>query len=129
VCCLAGCLLANVAARGETITSEGPQPSDPVLQWADQMEPANQFSLYSQQDVDLVRFRQPQMISLCVPRVNKDSVEAASHAVGVVVKWDGDTQTVTPGNCFSMDAQKVSVRPAGPVGANTVLNGTIKVMR
>ena len=49
--------------------------------------------------------------------------------VGVIVSWDGDTQTVAPGSCFMLDARKLSVRPAGPLGGNITLSGNIRVLR
>ena len=128
---LSAALAANVAAQAATatITQNGPVPDDPLMDLADRMTMRNQFVLTSQADVDLVRFRQPHVISICVPHVKPGNLADASHAVGVIVSWDGDTQTVAPGSCFMLDARKLSVRPAGPLGGNITLSGNIRVLR
>jgi hypothetical protein len=130
VACIGTALvLVSVTASAETITNEGAVPTDPLMELASMYQPRDQFSLYSESDVDLVRFKQDHLISICVPHDNHDQVGATSHAVGLVVKFDGDSDTISPGSCLSLEAKRISVKPDGPVGQNNVLTGTIRLVR
>jgi hypothetical protein len=122
-------ILASAPASAETITNEGMQPTDPLMELASMYQPRDQFSLYSESDTDLVRFKQDHLISICVPHENHDQIGATSHAVGLIVKFDGDSDTVSPGSCLSIEAKRISVKPDGPVGQNNVLTGTVRVLR
>jgi hypothetical protein len=122
-------VFASVPSRAETITNEGPRPTDPLMELASMYQPRDQFSLYSENDADLVRFKQDHLISICVPHENRDQIGATSHAVGLVVKFDGDSDTILPGSCLSLEAKRITVKPDGPVGQNNVLTGTIRLIR
>lgn len=120
--------LCATAAHAETITSKGPMPRDPIMEQALQLQPTNQFTLNSQQDVDLVQFHHERTISVCAPHVDHDQLDAARRAVPIIVTADGEQHTVTPGNCIMLDAKKVSVKPAGSLGNNTDLVGTVRAI-
>jgi hypothetical protein len=121
--------LIGAGAHAATVTNEGMPSTDPLAEMESMYQPRDQFSLYSENDVDLVRFKQDHLVSICVPHENHDQIGATAHAVGLVVKFDGDTDTIPPGSCFSMEARRLSVKPDGPVGQNNVLTGTIRIVR
>jgi hypothetical protein len=120
--------ICTAPAVAQTITEKGPMPDDPLMALAEQYQAPNQFTLNSSLDMDLVRFKREHMITICAPRPNPGvDIDAAARGVGIILTWEGDSQTVTPGNCFTLEARKLTVRPAGAMPSNTVLVGTIRV--
>ena len=115
-------------AAAETMRTEGPMPSDPLMSWADQMLPRNEFALTSDQDIELVRFTTPRDIEICAARSNPDSIDGNVNTVPIQVSWDSDVGTIWPGNCLAFDAKQVKIKPAGPLPDNSELIGTVRVI-
>lgn len=114
-------------AVAETARTEGPPPVDPIMEWADQLLPRNEFVLNSDQDVELVRFKTPRDIDICIARPDPNTVFGTRKAVPVQVKWDNDIGVIWPGNCLSLDAKSVKIRPASPLPNDAELNGAFRV--
>lgn len=123
-------LFASVAVpvAAQTMRTEGPQPDDPIMQWADQMLPRNEFVLNSDQDVELIRFKTPRDIEICIGRPDPNAIGGTRKAVPVQVKWDNDVGVIWPGNCLSFDAKQVKVKMAAPLPQDDELIGTFKVI-
>lgn len=121
---LAGAVAPALARTTET---EGPPPMDPFMQWAQQWIPSNQFVLNSQQDVELIRYKTPRDVDICVSRADPNTVFGTKKAVPVQVMWDNNAGMVWPGNCLSFDAKSVKIRPADPLPNNAELTGTFRV--
>lgn len=120
-------LAAGGPAAAETMRTEGLPPFDPLLAWAEQLLPRNQFELNSDQNMELIRFTTPRDVEVCVKRSDPDDVDGRVKAVPVTVTWDNQVGTVTPGNCLSFDAKSVKVRPAGELSQDESLLGTFRV--
>ncbi len=57
IACIATAMaLTSMPASAEKITNEGVQPTGPLSEMESMYQPRDQFSLYSESDVDLVRF-------------------------------------------------------------------------
>ena len=115
-------------AAAQTMRTEGPPPNDPVVLWADQMMPRHEFALNSDQEIELIRYKTPRDIDICIARPDPDSVVSTRKAVPVTVKWDGNVGEIWPGNCLSFDAKSVKIRPAAPLPGDGQLIGTFRVI-
>ena len=124
----AATMLASAPAMAETMTNKGLPPTDPILAYAEQTAPSNQFFLNSADDVELVRYKRVHDLNVCAGR-GGDGIGDARHGYPIQVSWDSDTAVVMPGNCLSFDAQRVRVRPASRLPENVELTGTIRVVR
>ncbi|MDQ0839307.1 hypothetical protein [Sphingomonas faeni] len=124
---MTACIAVAPAAANQKLINEGVGPMDPILQYAEQMAPRNEFFLNSSDDVELVRFKQPHDLSICVARSTDRRPNAQAYPISVA--WDGNVGTVTPGNCLTFDAQTVKVRPASRLPQDMELTGTIRVLR
>lgn len=120
--------MAAAPAFAETAVTEGPPPSDPIMQLAQDMMPRNQFVLDSQENIELLRYKSVRDVEICIARPDPDAIDGTSKTVPVEVDWDNDTGIIFPGNCMSFDAMKVKVRPAAPLPPDTELLGTFKVI-
>lgn len=128
--CAAIAMTMGVAApaAAQTMRTEGPPPSDPVMQMADWMLPHNEFALNSDRNVELIRYKTVRDIEICIARPDPNSVFGARTAVPVQVQWDNDTGMIWPGNCLSFDAKQVEVKAAEPLPDDTELLGTFRVI-
>jgi hypothetical protein len=131
---LAGAVVFGVvgfpqAVTAQHLTNQGMPSNDPVMQLAHEDQPRDQFTLHSSQDVELVRFKSPHLLSVCVARRNTDAIGAAKQAYPLMVSFDEDHAVVTPGNCLSFEAQRVKVKPATELPQNVVLQGAVRVIR
>lgn len=124
-----GVVFFATAAAGQELVNESGGLMDPVMRYAEQMAPRNEFVLNSSADVELVRFKKPHDLSICVSRSTGRAPVAAAQAYPISVTWDGNVGMVTPGNCLAFDAQTVKVRPATRLPATVEINGAIRVLR
>tara|TARA_A100001391_G_scaffold119169_4_gene81033 strand:+ start:31514 stop:31930 length:417 start_codon:yes stop_codon:yes gene_type:complete len=125
---IAAAVLAGAAgpALAQTEQLEGPRPDDPLI--ADAILPHNQFAIYNDQEVELIRYKTVRDVEICIARPDPDTVFGTKTAVPVEVQWDNDTGEIWPGNCLSFDAKQVKVRAAQPLPDDTELLGTFKVI-
>ncbi len=127
-CALGAISLFALPASAQKMRMEGPGPDDPVMQMAQHDGPRNQFTLYSMEDTELIRFSSPRDIELCVGMPNAKDAMDARKAVGLTVSWDGQTGSIAPGNCMSFDAKKVKVKPSAPLGDDEMITGRFRVI-
>lgn len=125
---LASAFTTTAVMAAPKMEHEGLPPMDPVLAYAQQLAPRDSFFLNSDRDIELVRFSSMRDHTICVPRSAR-GVDAPRQNIGVKVSWDGNEATVEPGHCFSFDAKKVSVTPAGPLPDDVDLVGTIRTSK
>ncbi len=80
-------LIISVSAplAAETLRTEGPPPDDPVMQWADALLPRNEFVLNSDQDVELIRYKTPRDIEICIGRADPGAIEAGKLLDAVII--------------------------------------------
>lgn len=123
------CMVSAPAAASQKLVNEGDALLDPLMQYAEQMAPRNEFFLNSSDDVELVRFKRPHDLAICVSRSTGRAVGAPARSYPISVTWDGNVGVVTPGNCLTFDAQTVKVRPATRLPENMELTGTVRVLR
>lgn len=83
--------------------------------------PPNTFNLFSQQDYKKLSFNTDKTLKVCDTK-SKD-------AVGLRIKHDGTTSRVKPGGCGTYTARNFNISPAGPVGEDYDLVGTIEKTR
>jgi len=120
--------VASGPVAAQTMRTEGPPSFDPLMQWADQLMPRNEFVLNSDKDIELIRYKTPRDIEICIARGNPNSVSGTLKTVPVQVSWDNDTGVIWPGNCLSFDAKSVKVRAAAPLPNDAELVGSFKVI-
>ena len=118
---------AAAPAIAETMRTEGPMPDDPLSLMAHMEMAPNRFVLDSQQDTELVRFKTPHDIDICIAKADPNTVFGTKRAVPVTVKWDNDVGVIRPGNCMSFDAKSVKLRPAAPLPSDAELEGSYRV--
>jgi hypothetical protein len=120
---------AAVPAGAQQMTNEGHVPMGPMAEMAQMNEPRDEFHLYSEHDVELIKFKQPHLLSLCDGRADPGAIGEARHAYPLQITFDGLIGMVEPGSCFLFEAQHVSVKPASRLPDNIVLSGTVRVIR
>lgn len=118
-----------IGAAPQVMTNEGLPSEDPIMALAQQDQPRDAFTLNSNSDVELVRFKHDHLLSVCDAVAQRDQIGAARHAYPLVISYDGVRATVAPGSCFMFEAQQVHIRPGGDLPQNVVLTGTVKVIR
>lgn len=117
------------AAQAQKMTNEGMQPTGPMSLYEDQYQPRDQFTLYSEGDVELVRFKHTHLLSICDPHENHDQIGATAHGYPIKITWEGDSAVVEPGSCFAFEAASVKVHPATHLPQNDEITGTIRVIK
>jgi hypothetical protein len=80
--------------------------------------PPNTFNLFQQNDHKKLSFSTDKKLKVCDTK-SKDSV-------GLKIKHDGTTSMIKPGGCATYTARNFNISPAGPVGEDYDLIGTIE---
>ncbi len=123
-----GTALLGAPVSAQKLTSTGLPSTDPIIAWGEQLAPRNEFLINSDDDTEVVRYKTPHDIELCA---GKAHTNADGHVRGYPIKatWDGETATITPGNCLAFDARSVKVRAATDLPQGIVLTGTFRVTK
>ncbi len=124
----AAALLAGVPACAQKLISEGAPPSDPVLEWSEQLAPRNRFFINNNEDVEVVRFKTPHDVELCAG-AGHVTAEGPIRGYALLATWDAQTATINPGNCLAFDARSVKVRAATNLPQDIVLTGSFRVVK
>ena len=124
----AGAILCLAPANAQTFRSEGPLPEDPLIQYAEQIAPRNEFFINGDGDVEVIRFKTPRDLELCARRAH-NSPDGRIAGYPVKVTWDTDSAVVMPGNCLAFDARRVTVSAASRLPEDVVLQGTFRVTK
>jgi hypothetical protein len=124
---LAAMLLA-APATAQKLVSEGPQPSDPVLQMGEWSAGPNHFFINNNQDVELIRFKTAHQLEMCAARGYQD-VDGRVPGYPLQVTYDSATATIAPGNCLSFGATRVQVRAASALPQDIILEGAYRVVK
>lgn len=120
-------LLAS-SANAQVLRSRGVGPEDPVLQYAEQLAPKNQFFINNNEDVEIIRFKTPHDLELCAG-VSRADQRRYPNGFPIMVSWDNQTAVIAPGNCLAFDAMKVRVRAASHLPQDIELTGTFRVIK
>lgn len=121
-------VLAASPPAAQTLRNEGLPPADPLMDLAEQDAPRNMFFLNNRRDVELIRFKRVHDIEICAGRPDPNAVGPAKEGYAISVSWDSDVGLVTPGNCLTFDAMRVTVKPASSIPQDVELVGTVKVL-
>ena len=124
----AGTLLLAAPATAQEFTSKGIPPADPVLQWAQELAPRNEFYIDNDRDVEVIRFKTPHDLELCAAG-GRGWSSRDRHGFPIKVNWDNQSAIIAPGNCLAFDAMRVSVRSALPLPQDIVLKGTFRIVK
>lgn len=99
--------------------------SSTLTQWGRQLAEPGTFWLDGNEDVEIVRYRQPRDVSLCLPAPR--GVGAAEQGYSLRITWDEEFSTVLrPGNCFFFDAARVKISPATDLPPGVTLTGQVQ---
>lgn len=121
-------LFVGTPALAQQFVSKGPPPDDPVLQWAQQIAPRNQFFIDSDQNVEVIRFKTARDLELCAG-LGHDRPGFLTRGYPIKVSWDNQTALIAPGNCLAFDAARVSVSAGSHLPENVILTGTFRVTK
>ena len=123
------CIGAAAPASAQQLVNAGIPPLEQFEDYAEGLASPNKFLLTSQDDVELIRFKRVHDLSICVGLANRDAIGPARHAYPINVSWDDNVGVVTPGNCLTVDAQRVKVRPAVHIPQDVEVTGTIHILK
>jgi len=101
---------------------------DPVLAQSEWAAGPNHFFINDDSDTEVIKFKTPRDIQLCAAAGKNDGFKS-DRGYPIMVKWDGTSTVIKPGNCMSFDAQNVSVRSAGRLPENVILKGTYRISK
>jgi len=126
-----GIIGMNLPAQAQTLRREGPPATDPIIAWAQQMAPRDEFFINSNEDVELIRFKTDRDNTVCVPRNTRlKRLDGEPQNYALKVMWGKKNKAIIkPGKCLSFDAKTIKVRVDGRMPQDVTLVGSIRTSK
>jgi hypothetical protein len=124
---IAPALLAFAApATAQKLISKGDQPSDPVLLEGEGNSGPHDFFINDNTGREIVRFQSARNFEVCDGKKGGIASGRRRVAYPINVSADGQTSTVAPGACTTVNARSVTIAPGAQLADDDVLQGTVR---